>query len=156
MECTNLRLATLFLAMLTIPVLLSFVKPKKSIFNSVWQYKEGFINDEERSFPTNVEIKIFSKGKFEGYKMTSRGSSTFRSSVKTMNGTFKILNDSVYTETIVHASNSAMIGQTYVIKYMLIGNTMIASGFYDVIKNGVIEKLSYYQTWNRVDYPNSE
>ena len=156
MASINSKLATLLLAMLIIPVLLSFVKPKKSIFNGVWQYKEGIFNDDERSFPTNVEIKVFNKGKFEGYIMTSRSSETFRSSVKTMNGTFKIINDSVYTETIVHASNSAMIGQTYVIKYMLRGNTMIASGFYDVIKNGVIVKHNYYQTWNRVDYPNRE
>jgi hypothetical protein len=146
MKRLNLRLATLLLALLALPVLLSFVKPKKSVFNGVWQFTEGFINDGERGFPNMVEIKVFNNGKFDGYNMTSR------SSAKTMNGTFKILNDSVYTETLIQASNNAMIGQTYVINYILRGNTMLASGFYDVLNNGVIIKVNYHQTWKRVDY----
>jgi hypothetical protein len=148
------RLAPFFILLCILPVLTcySFSTPSKSLFDGVWQFMEGTINDGERGFPTNVELKIFSKGRFERYIMTSRSSETFRSSVKTMNGTFKILNDSVYTETLIQASNAAMIGKKYVIKYRLRGNSMLVTGFYDVYNNGIPMKVNYFQTWKRIDY----
>jgi len=146
------RLVLLFIAFCTIPVLLSFsaVRLKKSLFNGVWQFTEGTFNGGSKGRPINTEIKIFNNGKFDGFLMSPMGS------VKTMSGNFKILNDSVYTERLVKASNPAMLGKTYVIHYKLEGNVMTASGSYDAVNNGITVKVNYRQIWNRIDYPDAQ
>ena len=78
------KLTLLFIVICTLPILLSFSisKPKKSLFNGVWQF-------------TGIMLK-------DGYLVRPRGS------VKTMSGTYKMLNDSTYTETLVTAPNRMM------------------------------------------------
>jgi len=137
------------LAILMLPVLLSFSadEPKEKLFDGVWQFTEGNLNGGPNSRPENVQMKVFRDGKFEAYVMTPK------ISAKTMEGSFKVLNDSVYTETLENALNKVMIGKTYEIKYQLKGNVMIMNGSFDADRNGVSVKVNYTQTWTRVDYP---
>jgi len=140
------RLTHLTLAIFTVLVLLSFSdsRPKKSLFNGVWQFASS-VSDEGTMRPKLIEMKVFNNGKFDGYLMRPEGS------VKTMSGTYKILNDSVYTETLISGRNQVMVGKTYVIKYRLNGNLMTAIGSYDASSSGEVYKVSYNQTWARVD-----
>jgi len=141
------RLTLLFIAFCALPILLSFSvgRPKKSLFNGVWQFTNDSLNGAQTT-RSQISIKVFNDGKFDGYLLTPRGSA------KTMSGTYKILNDSVYTETLIKAPNQMMVGKTYVIKYKLKGNVVIAVGFYDVPNDGVALKVNYNQTWTRIDY----
>jgi hypothetical protein len=141
------QLTLLFITFCSLPALLSFSggRPKKSLFNGVWQFTQGSINGEQTQQANIIEMKVFNNGRFDGYRMLIRGS------VKTMSGRYKMLNDSTYTETLITAPNRMMVGQTYVIKYHLQGNVMIATGSYDVPNNGLASKVHYRQTWTKVD-----
>ena len=98
--------------------------------------------------PKVVQLKVLHEGNFEGYVLTAERSA------KTMNGKFKVLNDSIYSETLVNALNKPMIGKTYEIKYSLNGNVMITKGSFDAKdENGQAVKGHYNETWSRVDYP---
>jgi hypothetical protein len=66
---------------------------------------------------------------------------------KTTDGTYKVLDENFYTETIVDAVNEAMIGKTYKIKYQIKDSLLIMSGTYD----GPSGKVSYSETWVKVD-----
>jgi len=140
------RLTSLIIAFCTLLALLSFSdsRPKK-LFNGVWQFA-GTVNGGQSLKPRIIEMKVFNNGKFEGYLMRPEGS------IKTMNGTYRIPNDSVYTETLIYSANRLMVGKTYVIKYKLKGNLMTAVGFYDAPNNGVALRVNYNQDWERIDY----
>ncbi|MES2826737.1 MAG: DUF4488 domain-containing protein [Bacteroidota bacterium] len=146
------RLIYLFITLCSLTLLLSFsiLKPKKSLFNGVWQFTEGTFNGGNTVRPRNVELKVFNNGVFDGYLMGLIGSR------KTMTGTYKIVNDSVYTETLTSASNKPMVGKTYVIRYELTGDIMIASGSYDTVNDGNAVKVNYKQTWVRINYLNPQ
>jgi len=66
------RLTLIIVAFCALPVLLSFsaVRLKKSVFNRLWQFTEGTFNGGSKGRPVNTEIKIFSNGKFDGYRQT--------------------------------------------------------------------------------------
>jgi hypothetical protein len=84
-------------------------------------------------------VKIFEEGKFNTYVLYDNGAS------KTTEGTFKVLPDNIYTETIVKAVNAPMIGKTYRIKYQIVDSLMLISSSYD----SPAGKVNYSETWVR-------
>ena len=122
-------------------------KPDNSRLDGVWQLTQGDYGGGAKK-PQFVQLKVLHEGKFESYVLSPD------QSAKTMNGKFDVVNDSVYTETLIGALNKPMIGKTYEISYSLNGNVMVTKGTFDVNdSNGLPAKGSYVETWTRVDYP---
>lgn len=118
-----------------------------ALLDGTWQLT-AFDYGRGSGKPNVVRLKVLHEGIFEGYVLTAE------KSAKTMNGKFKVLNDSVYSETLVNALNKPMIGKTYEIKYSLNGNVMTTKGSFDAKdENGQAVKGHYNETWTRVDYP---
>jgi hypothetical protein len=110
-------------------------------FDGVWQLKEYNYGGNKGSNPNPKQIKVFKDGAFASYFVNGE------SELKTHGGKFKVLSDSVYTENILTARNTPMIGKTYAINYkMEDGVVLNMSGTYD----SPYGKVSYTETWIKI------
>lgn len=110
-------------------------------FDGVWQLKEFNYGGKKGSNPNPKQIKVFRDGAFASYFVNGE------SELKTHGGKFKVLSDSVYTENVLTARNTPMIGKTYAINYKMEGGVVLnMSGTYDY-PNG---KVSYTETWIKI------
>jgi hypothetical protein len=106
-----------------------------------WKLRDFNYGGNKGSNPEPSNVKIFESGKFGFYLLHKNGAE------KTIDGTFEVLDENYYTETIVKAVNKPMIGKTYKIKYQIVDSLLIMSGTYD----SPAGKVSYSETWIKVD-----
>ena len=109
--------------------------------DGTWELREFNYGGNKGSNPNPRNVKMFEGGKFGFYVLSAEGAR------KTTDGTFKVLDDNFYTETIVAAVNKPMIGKTYKIKYQIKDSLLLMSGTYDS-PNGLV---SYSETWVKVN-----
>jgi hypothetical protein len=106
-----------------------------------WELRNFNYGGNIGSNPTPRNVKVFEDGKFGFYLLYAEGAR------KTIDGTYKVLDENFYTESIVKAANKPMIGQTYKIKYQIKDSLLLMSGTYDT-PNG---KVNYSETWVKVN-----
>src|SRR5690606_30351307 len=106
-----------------------------------WELRDFNYGGRKGSNPTPRNVKVFEEGKFGFYLLYKDGAQ------KTIDGTYKVIDDNYYTESIVKAVNTPMIGKTYTIKYQIQDSLLIMSGTYDS-PNG---KVNYSETWVKVN-----
>ncbi len=99
----------LVILLLLVASTLSSFKPfaEQTILDGVWELKEFNYGGNKGSNPSPRNVKVFENGNFTFYLVTEKGSR------KTIEGKFKVVSESLYTETIVKAVNTPMIGKTY-------------------------------------------
>ena len=66
-------------------------------------------------------------------------------------GTYKIINDSLFDETVSSAVNQAMNGKTNHFKYEIDGNILRMSGVVNARFGG--GKAELLESWVKVDFP---
>jgi len=120
--------------------------PKAATFDGVWQVSEFDLGDGPTK-ASSATIKVYHNGLFETYSISNIYSR------KVTEGKFTILNDSVFTETVLKSNNSHMNGKTYTIKYRITDNSLTMSSEYDgMLQNGTIGKQKYKETWKKVNF----
>jgi len=117
------------------------VKQDGTPLDGSWELREFNYGGNKGSNPRVRNVKMFEGGKFGFYLLYPEGSK------KTIEGTFKVLDDNFYTETILEAVNKPMIGKTYKIKYQIKDSLLIMSGTYDSPGG----QVSYSETWVKVN-----
>ena len=117
------------------------IKQEGTPLDGSWELREFNYGGNKGSSPSPRNVKMFDGGKFGFYLLYPEGSK------KTIDGTYKVLDDNFYTETIVGAVNKPMIGKTYKIKYQIKDSLLIMSGTYDSPDG----EVSYSETWVKVN-----
>ena len=116
-------------------------KQESTPLDGSWELRDFNYGGTKGSNPTPRNVKVFEEGKFGFYLLYSEGAR------KTTDGTFEVLDENYYTETIVQAVNRPMIGKTYKIKYQIKDSLLLMSGTFDS-PNG---KVNYSETWVKVN-----
>jgi len=117
------------------------IKQDGTPLDGSWELREFNYGGNKGSNPRVRNVKMFENGKFGFYLLYPEGAK------KTIDGTYKVLDDNFYTETIVEAVNKPMIGKTYKIKYQIKDSLLIMSGTYD----SPAGEVSYSETWIKVN-----
>ena len=106
-----------------------------------WELRDFNYGGNKGSNPSPRNVKMFENGKFGFYLLYDKGAQ------RTIEGTYKVLDENYYTESIVKAVNKPMIGKTYKIKYQIQDSLLLMSGSYDTPDG----KVDYSETWVKVN-----
>ena len=118
---------------------------KSNAFKGAWQINQ-FVNVEgDRVYHPARFIKIYHDSTFHSYMLTNKGAIIF------VEGTYKIINDSLFNETVSSALNQAMNGKTNHFKYEIDGNILRMSGVVNAQFGG--GKAELLESWVKVDFP---
>lgn len=138
-KCMKTRLLLLFLFVAGgLSSFKSITEP--SAFDGAWELKEYNYGGNKGSNPKPTTVKRFRDGNFDTYVINNSGAR------KVTSGKFNVINEGLYTETILKAVNTPMIGKTYSIGYIIKGNELTMSGSYDT-PNG---KVKYSELWVKI------
>lgn len=118
---------------------------KSNGLKGAWQMVERVSVEGNKVMGPARFIKIFHDSTFQSYMLTNNGAVTF------VEGTYKIINDSLYNETVTTAMNQAMHGKTNHFKYKIDRNILRMSGVVDAQFGG--GKAEVLESWIKVDFP---
>lgn len=114
---------------------------ESSPLDGTWELKDFNYGGEKGSNPSPRTVKMFEDGKFGVYLFYPNGPK------KTTDGKFTVLDSNYYTESIVDAVNTPMIGMTYKIKYQIQDTSLVMSGTF----HNASGEVSYSETWIKVN-----
>ena len=123
-------------------IISSFInKYEDSPLDGSWELRDFNYGGNKGSNPSPRNVKTFEDGKFAFYLLYEKGAR------KTIDGTFKVIDENYYTESIAEAVNKPMIGKTYKIKYQIKDSLLLMSGTFDSPDG----KVDYSETWVKVN-----
>lgn len=132
-------------------IILSFnvrkqIKPNP--FIGTWQQSSFTTGGRNSVSEVQAFLKVFREdGSFQGYLISPRRS------VQTMGGSYKIINDSTYTETIATALYKPVVGKTHTIIYKMAGDSALMKGQYDSADEKAGSKIKYEEGWKKLTFP---
>ncbi|QEC53447.1 uncharacterized protein DUF4488 [Anseongella ginsenosidimutans] len=145
----QINLTLLFSFLLTT---FSFAQEKPvNPFLGIWELGLSVYNGQNATNPQITQLKEYrADSTFNAYIIVPGD----RRSVQTMAGTYSIQGDSVYTETIVKATNTGLIGDSYTIVFYREGDQLRLKGNVEMVNpSGNNTKVFYNERWDRLDFP---
>ncbi|WP_316794475.1 DUF4488 domain-containing protein [Pedobacter frigoris] len=118
---------------------------KNNRLKGIWQIGNRMTVDGKMLGPAQY-IKIYEDSTFKSIAFTNNGAITF------VEGTYKIVNDSLFNETVVTAINKAMQGKTNHFKYKINNDIMQMGGVVNASLGG---KATLMEAWKKVGFPDT-